>query len=392
MGLSKRELAILGWTVEQVVITTGYSAGGMITDIILTPSAAYNRSQLFILSAVGLTALFGSFLSSNDPLQKMLYLVASSCVTNAVPLPEEPIGFLVGPSVLLFFCCGACGTWALYRLSAVHSKTVPYADQFVRGFVPFIIAFAVVRAMKRFKEKGHQRLMLYVTGLYIVLFPEMEGGDTKSWTRCLIKFLDSFACNGFVLTLTTYGPVATAASGLQLASVYILVLLALEMFGIGRALKRADFCKDTFCFNVGQELLNGLQTLAGPTAAMWGFTASLCVLLYFTGSTAYESMCTVIVGGLSIAYANALGDWLQRVACPLERMVVYGAAFAVLQALTDAKSAQAGGAVETDGSGGMGDTREEGSESFNVFKTSTGAHYIPAVSVFMEDTGPSFEL
>lgn len=340
------ETNLLVSLLDQLLITVGYSAARFV--LAMVDKRLLFGGYLGVAVGVGLIALLGSMLRANKPLQTALVVMASKYVTSSLPLLEEPAGMLVVPAVLLYYLSCAAFVWLSHHFCLGKSHCPPgeqsfYMQDFAVRLEPFIIAFAAVRGIRHFEETRQGYLMLYMAFCYIILCPApAHNHQSSDWGACVTRLLDSFACRGLISAFNNFGPVGTAVAGLQTATIYVLVLLVMHMFRLSALVHRVRFCQDTFCLSIAQEFIAFIQSKTSSSAAVapvfYIFAASTVLLLYPSCVVAYDSMCTIVLGGLSIAAAKLVDAYLlQAQGSPLEALLLYGALFVALQLGIDLK-------------------------------------------------------
>jgi hypothetical protein len=152
-------------------------------------------------------------------LHDVFAMLAGQGIANLVPMPIEPSGYLVIPSVLCYLALISSVAWAVNHMLGDHGADTPMGGALATALDQYLSLFSVTRAVLTFTAAG-QTYPLYVLSIaYTVLKP--EGGELGEWRRNLegvaMRGVSAWLMNEVLRPQST----GEALLSLQLVCVYV---------------------------------------------------------------------------------------------------------------------------------------------------------------------------
>jgi hypothetical protein len=204
---------------ERFTTSVSFSAYTALSQRVLPPLYVRGLVPLWIACVAGTRRLRG--------LQDVFAMLAGQGLCDLVPMPMEPSGYLVLPSVLIYLALLASVSWAVSHGLGAHGEETPMGAALTTAIEQFLSFFSVTRAVQALKSAG-QAYPLYVLSLaFTVLSDNYEEEEEEGrWTTCLRRNLEGVAMRGVSAWLLTEVLDAQHASSdallvLQLTCVYL---------------------------------------------------------------------------------------------------------------------------------------------------------------------------
>ena len=223
-------------------------------------------------------------------------------ITTSLPIPYEPSGYLVIPSVLLYFAvvCAVC-----FRLSGGP------ADAVIEQFVSL---FATVRALAYFKE-ANQIEEVGVLSFAFLCIPTGQESTGRTWFRQMLRTIECFTARAAATWVASR--CEAWAQGVQLMSLYAVILLTpMDL------MPKLANCRSVLALLCAQQALV-LLPFVEP------FIAALAVPL-----VRQTRLREVALYGASIVLSKRLDDWAADCG-RAESACAYLCIFALLQAFSN---------------------------------------------------------
>jgi hypothetical protein len=174
-------------------------------------------------------------------LQNVFGMLAGHGLSVSVPMPTEPVGYLMVPAVLLYFGVIAAAGWGLdSTLQRLDDRAPALTEALSTVFEQYISLFATTRALAVFQGSGQQNTLCIMSAVYLVLpaslAPSVASFGSRSsrpgestWSRHIVHCVQNLAVRGGMLCV---GMQLTLWSG---GGEGLLVLYLLAIFGTAQA-------------------------------------------------------------------------------------------------------------------------------------------------------------
>jgi hypothetical protein len=305
--------------------------------------------------------------------QNVLALLAGQGLASMVPMPAEPVGYLLLPATTVYLGVIASMGWLVdrcLRLTTLHASVV--GDAFASVFEQYLALFAIARVIATFVDAG-QATSLYVLSFVYVALPEAfapcvatlppvlpQGGNT--WPRHFVRNLEGLAVRGLVRWLLEQLPyVATVGAGLL-----VFQLLLVFMTGLDETKTKWGGFHTILSLVTAQQLVSLLRTSArlSEWICVWSLVGCATVLLIVSGHRGRRhSFGDICAFGTSLLLITELEHWLNG-SDATEAATVYLVVFCVLEVLHQEASwstaARGGSVIPAQGTLGLALATEEG--------------------------------
>lgn len=298
-------LLTLDSILQRMLITLSYSAVDRGTLAVKGLTLSNELSQwacmlFFILIAFKVQALQG--------VHKVWIMLAAQSFSSSLPLPQEPSGSLILPSVLMYF--GMAATIMTYLQGIARGHVL---NDVVEETQQFIILFVSARGLVRFQAMQQQRALGFVSLVYVLLPSALLDAVSPS---LFVQIVDRLANRGLVLWLISEIQQFTGLSVLFPNIFFFLSLLAWNPFG--KQSTRAQACMDVFALYTTRELIRILQLkiphhllciLALLTILIWTLIILKSYDTLFTASVQTNFFFSMVSMGVGMLFTDFLDEW-----------------------------------------------------------------------------------
>ena len=135
-------------------------------------------------------------------LQDVLAMLAGQGISTLVPMPMEPSGYLVIPSVLLYLAVISSVAWAVNHGLGTHGAETLMGGALVTVLEQYLSLFSVTRAVLAFTSAG-QTYPLYALSIAYTLLVDASPCNEGEWAYFWLRNLNGVAMRGASAWLMT---------------------------------------------------------------------------------------------------------------------------------------------------------------------------------------------
>jgi hypothetical protein len=309
--------------VDRLLIAASYSALRQGTIILTNVVLTVGTRDIFQLVCTFLFFLIAIKFKTLEGIQNLLVMVTAGGFSAAMPLPQEPSGFLVLPAVLVYFAMSALVMEYAYRFGLIRDEK----DTATSKTIQYIVLFVGARGLARF-QAIEQVGILGVISLVYLLLPLNIPYKTNSTLDFFLQIVDCLANRGVVVWLIRGIETFTGVSSL-FPNIYFYVGV-LMWNPLGKAPKLST-CAGVFTFFTARQIVRVLQTrLSDAVCGLLLCGILTCMIISGDGSS---PVFTMIMFGSGVIFTNWLEKWIKNWSQHSDWMIVYLVVFVGLEAL-----------------------------------------------------------